>query len=240
MSAAKRADYGFDAPGAAFGLGVAAVAFLIWTVLSVISGSGYWALFPLVWAVYFGLSTASFVYTTRRGKFQVWRELLAGVGLAGDERVVDLGCGRGAVLLLAARRLPRRRPIGVDLWRTVDQSGNDPARTLANADAEGVDAALLTGDLRALPLRDGTADVVVSSLAIHNIPKAEGRLAAIREAARILRPGGKLVIVDYRHVKAYAEELRRLGLNDVEVQGLGWRFWYGGPWTASSLVTAVR
>lgn len=53
------------------------------------------------------LSAASYLYTTRRGKFAVWAELLTGLHLRGDERLLDLGCGRGAVLLMAADS-PRR------------------------------------------------------------------------------------------------------------------------------------
>ena len=47
----------------------------------------------------------SFFYTTRRGKFIAWADLLDQLNLRGDERILDLGCGRGAVLLLAAQRL---------------------------------------------------------------------------------------------------------------------------------------
>jgi hypothetical protein len=49
--------------------------------------------------------TASYLYTTLRGKFVVWGELLDGLGLRGDERILDLGCGRGTVLLMAAQHL---------------------------------------------------------------------------------------------------------------------------------------
>ena len=49
---------------------------------------------------------------------------------------------------------------------------------------------LATGDLRALPFADASFDVVVSSLAIHNIAESLGRRAAIAEAYRVLRPVG--------------------------------------------------
>src|SRR3569833_326134 len=45
---------------------------------------------------------ATYAFTTRVGKFQVWARVLAGLGLRGDEELLDLGCGRGAVLLAAA------------------------------------------------------------------------------------------------------------------------------------------
>jgi ubiquinone/menaquinone biosynthesis C-methylase UbiE len=100
---------------------------------------------------------------------------------------------------------------------------------------------LHTADVRAMPLADGTADVVLSSLAIHNIGEHEGRLQALDEAVRVLQPGGRLVIADMRYVAdAYAGRLRANRMDGVLVTDLGWRFWYGGPWGATSLVTASK
>src|SRR5215211_676591 len=114
----------------------------------------------------------SFVFhTTLRGKFLVWADLLDGLKLRGDERILDMGCGRGAVLLMAAQRLTTGRAMGVDLWRGFDQSGNSADATRRNAVAEGVAQRieLHSGDMRALPFEDNSFDLIVSSLAIHNI-----------------------------------------------------------------------
>jgi len=185
-------------------------------------------------------SAASYYYTTRRGKFAVWAELLQ--RLDGDERLLDLGCGRGAVLLAAAARLPKGRATGLDLWRSADQSGNAESVTLANAEAEGVAdrVELVTGDMRDLPFEDGTFDVVVSSLAIHNISSEKGREQAIAEAHRVLRPGGLMLVADFRHTPAYEETLRGLGVIDIRRRDLGWRFWYGGPWFGTCLLEARK
>jgi arsenite methyltransferase len=50
---------------------------------------------------------AGYFYSTGPGKLPVWTELLDGLDLRGDEHVLDIGCGRGGVLISAARRLPR-------------------------------------------------------------------------------------------------------------------------------------
>jgi ubiquinone/menaquinone biosynthesis C-methylase UbiE len=188
------------------------------------------------------LSACCYVHTTRRGKFVVWARLLSDLGLRGDERVLDVGCGRGAVLLAAARLLPRGSAVGLDLWRSIDQSGNDPAITEANAGHEGVAGRveLHTGDMHRLPFPDASFDVVLSSLAIHNVRGAAGRAEAIDEAARVLRPGGRIVVADIHATRAYAARLIQLGFTGAARRGLGWRFWYGGPWMATSLVTAVK
>jgi arsenite methyltransferase len=144
---------------------------------------------------------------------------------------------------MAAGRLPRGRAVGVDVWSTHDQSGNALEVTRRNAVLEGVveRVELHTADMRQLPFADGSFDVVVSSLAIHNVPGAGERAKAIREAARVLKQGGKLAIVDIRNTRAYAAELEACGLKITESRSLGVRSWYGfGPWVATRLVTAVK
>jgi SAM-dependent methyltransferase len=239
MSRRPRADYGLDAPAVPVGLAAAAIVSIGLTVIVAVTAGGWWSLIPLAYGVFFAVNCASYLYTTRRGKFVVWARLLSELQLAGHERVVDLGCGRGAVLTMLARSVPRGCAVGVDLWRSVDQSGNDPTTTLRNAAAEAVTVELITADMRALPLATESVDAVVSSLAIHNIPDAAGRMQAVCEAARVLRPGGRLAIADFRHPRAYADQLVALGLTDVNVRDLGWRFWYGGPWGRTSVITAT-
>jgi arsenite methyltransferase len=114
--------------------------------------------------------------------------------------------------------------------------------TLRNASLEKVRdrLSIATGDMRAMPFADGTFDVVVSSLAIHNIRSNAARALAIGEAWRVLRPGGRLAIADIRVTARYAAALKKLGATDVERRRLGWRFWYGNPFAATTLVTATK
>ena len=68
---------------------------------------------------------------------------------------------------------------------------------------------------RQLPFDDQTFDVVVSSMALHNIPRAAGRAAAIDEIARVLKPGGRVAILDFRGTGQYAAVLAAAGLGEV-------------------------
>jgi ubiquinone/menaquinone biosynthesis C-methylase UbiE len=137
---------------------------------------------------------------------------------------------------MAAQHLTTGRAVGVDLWRTIDQSGNSVEATQRNAVAEGVAdrVELRTGDMMALPLEDNSFDLVLSSLAIHNISGRAGREKAISEAVRVLRPGGRLMIVDVRATRQHTAQLAKSGMNDVARRWLGWRF------GMASLVTATK
>jgi arsenite methyltransferase len=168
-------------------------------------------------------SAAGYLYSTGRGKLAVWTLLLDELGLHGDERVLDVGCGRGAVLILAAHRLPEGQAVGIDLWRRRDQSGNSRDAAFRNAVTEGVRdrVDLIDADARDLPFPAGSFDVVVSNLTIHNIKDNAGRTQALHEAVRVLRPGGRLRIVDDR-ADQYAKTLGAAGCADITVRRLGW------------------
>ena len=181
------------------------------------------------------------LYSTRRGKFEVWAELLDELDLRGDERILDVGCGRGAVLLLAAERVPGGRAVGADIWRRRDQAGNSRAAAERNALLEGVSdrVEFVHADAQDLPFDTDSFDVVVSNLTIHNIAGDDGRHRALREAVRVLRPGGQLRIVDFL-IGGYVEPLHAAGCRDVSVRQLGWRMSFGIPGNVTGLVCARK
>jgi ubiquinone/menaquinone biosynthesis C-methylase UbiE len=203
--------------------------------LAVISGKARMLVAGLFILAILGL----YLHFTLRGKFVVWADLLGTLNLRGDERILDMGCGRGAVLLMAAQHLTTGRAVGVDLWRTLDQSGNSAEATRRNAIAEGVAdrVDLHSGDMTALPFEDNSFDLVLSSLAIHNISGSAGRQKAINEAVRVLRPGGRLLIADVRATRQHPVQLTRMGMNEVARRRLGWQFWWAG---LIRLVTATK
>jgi ubiquinone/menaquinone biosynthesis C-methylase UbiE len=181
--------------------------------------------------------TGVYLRTTLRGKLRIWERVLDEAGLKGNEQLLDLGCGRGAVLIAGARRLPAGHAVGADLW-SKEQSGNSPEATLANAAAAGVAdrVEVRTADMTALPFADGSFDVVTSALAIHNVPSPEGRYRALDEVMRVLRPGGRLLVADFWPMaRKYAAHIGRGTL-----RGLGPGYWYGGPWLGTTLLHPVK
>jgi arsenite methyltransferase len=141
-----RPRYGIDAPYVPAGLAAGGLACVVGARLI----GRRWLAVPGVALL---AQAALYLHTTLRGKLRVWERELDQLKLRGDEQLLDLGCGRGAVLIAAAQRLPRGRAVGVDLWRSQDQIGNDPDVTRTNAAAAGVDdrVELHTADMTALP-----------------------------------------------------------------------------------------
>jgi arsenite methyltransferase len=213
---APRVRYGIDAPGVVAGLALVGLAcVIVGTDVDRLSGVAVAGAVLL-------LEAGVMLWSSSAGKRRVLRELVDGLELAPHARVLDVGCGRGMLLVEAARRLPAGRAVGVDLWRRQDQSGNSRARTLANAEREGVAERVKVhdGDARRLPFDDACFDAVVSSLVVHNIRGGAERRRAVLEMARVLRPGGRLAILDFRHTRAYARDLTHAGLGQVRRSGL--------------------
>ena len=218
-----RPDHGIDAPGVVRNLSIVAVVglavfltaqFGLWSgVIGPfrVSSMGLWP------GLICGVMACWMLYDSKVGKLGERERLLDLIPWRGTEAVLDLGCGRGLMLIGAACRLTTGRATGLDLWQAEDLTDNKPEAALENARREGVSdrVEVKTGDMRKMPFPDASFDVVVSNVAIHNVYEREGREATMREIARVLKPGGHVVIHDIRYVGDYAAALKRRGLIDV-------------------------
>jgi len=217
----SKANYGIDAPRTVRNLFVFSILALVMTVLSFQMHHPVW--FWIVFIYSFPTCLLLFatgcwmLYGIKVTKPKMITKVIQELQLVGNEKLLDLGCGRGQVLCEAAKVLPHGEAHGIDLWVAKDQSGNCEQATRDNAEQEGVASRVFlhTGDIRKLPFSDETFDVVTASLSVHNISKKEGREEALLELLRVLKPGGRFVIMDIQHVKEYEAFFQAQGLDVV-------------------------
>lgn len=236
-----KADYGLDAPGVVRNLFiVAAAGFALWLsarlglwsgILSFQVGSEPVNIGISQTGIGFGIGSALtglwMIWESKVGKIKGREELLDNVSWTGAEQVLDLGCGRGLLLIGAAKRLTTGKATGIDIWQSEDLSDNRPDATLENAKREGVQdrVELRTADMRELPFADNSFDVILSRAAIHNLYNAEDRAKAIKEVARVLKPGGHAVIEDIRHGNEYRATFVQYGCTDIKSFGSMFATW---------------
>ena len=214
-----RANYGWDAPGIMLGMVLASL--VLDGIGLALTGTRPFVYAPALGAgavtislVPLGLGFAMLQYGFS-GKLRTRDAMLDLVDWRGDERVLDIGTGAGLLLAGAARRLgPGGHALGIDIWAAKDLTNNSAATTRRNLAVEGVAdrAEVLTADATRLDFAEGSFDVVVSLLCLHNIEPKADRDMACREIARVLKPGGRVVIGDYQPTHRYARILREAGL----------------------------
>ena len=118
-------------------------------------------------------------------------DVVALAALAPGESVLDVGCGTGTLAIAVKQKT------GPGAVYAIDASIEMLARARAKAKRRHVDVTFENAVAEALPFPDARFDVVLSTIMLHHLPR-KVRLQAVREIARVLRPGGRVVIVDFQ------------------------------------------
>jgi len=204
-------DYGVDAPGVVRNLLVGGLILLAVGLYSSRQLRG----FAWTGGVLMTEGILLILYS-KFGKFRHRDRMLRLIPWRGDEHFLDVGTGRGLLLIGAAKRAASGRGIGIDIFSGKDLSSNTMANTMKNVELEGVKGRVEIQNVDARVMDDfpdASFDVVLSNLCLHNIPDVAGREKACEEIARVLKPGGTALISDFKSTARYARVFRSAGLS---------------------------
>jgi arsenite methyltransferase len=253
----RKIDYGIDAPDIRKGMFfISIIGFIIfcltkWVSTNLLKNYPIWTnIFYVLGIVIttYGLFMGIYMtYCSRIGKLKTrdfllnevdnylnWNEIL---------QTLDIGCGRGLLLIGAAKRIKTGLSIGVDIWSIKDQSNNNENETIQNAVTEGVieKIKILTGDARNLTFENETMDVVMSHWVIHNIEGENEQIKALDEMYRVTKPGGVILIADIQNTLKYIQHFKKLGANIANFNDGGFEakimsIFSGGTYVPQSLI----
>lgn len=175
-----------------------------------------------------------YLYSTLRGKSSVWQKHLDRLPDAPFyQPVLDVGCGRGLVLLMLSERKrcldTYEKAYGIDIF------GGDQTRITLDAIYANVASAALIDQTvvneasftEQLPFKDDAFGVVTSSLTLHKVDR-ESRTGAVQEMMRVCAPEGYVVIIDLSpYVGGYAKTVKEAGWTEVETSWAGIKATFG-------------
>lgn len=215
-------DFGHWVPGkmmvipAVIGLVLAALGLVHWGFL--IAGFVF-----LLIAVYMVAARRMFSAQGQNIEDSVRELVVEHVDWQGQGKALDIGCGNGPLVVKLARQFPEAEVVGLDFW------GKDWDYSMQvceeNARLAGVAerVSFRQGSASALPFEDASFDLVVSNLTFHEVQDAKDKRDCIKEALRVLKPGGVFVLQDLLLLRSYygtpeelVETVQEWGGCDVE------------------------
>ena len=175
------------------------------------------------------------VLIVTRGRDRNYREALLDLSEAAQGMdLLDIGCGTGAFAISAASRVDPGSVTAIDISAPMLRAAQRKARRAGTA------ISFCRGDAASLPVADAGYDVATMLTVLHMLPES-ARQVSLRELGRVLRPGGRALIVDYggpvqtrqsamarhgRHARfdiyAVAESMDMIGYRDIETGPVGW------------------
>ncbi|MED3662089.1 class I SAM-dependent methyltransferase [Ureibacillus sp. FSL K6-8385] len=138
----------------------------------------------------------------------------------GKGKALDIGAGNGSLIIKLAKAFPEGAFTGIDFWGR--GWGYSKEQCKRNAEVEGVSnrVKFLKASAADLPFEDGEFDLVVSCLTFHEVKDSKNKTEVVKEALRVLKPGGNFVFLDlfgdekiFGDEQAFLEEIRAQASN---------------------------
>ncbi len=114
----------------------------------------------------------------------------------GNGVLLDIGCGSGALTIKAAKKYPKSQAIGMDYWGTPWDYAKSQCETNARLEGVANRVSFQRGDAAKLEFPDAHFDAAVSNFVFHEVRSQPDKLALIREALRVLKPGAPFAFED--------------------------------------------
>lgn len=169
----------------------------------------------------FILSYSLYQFAAFGGNYQskIHDFLVAKVNGVGKERILDIGTGSGSLIIKLAKTFPKSLLTGIDYW-----GGNweySKAQCQQNAEIEGVSDRIdfLKASASELPFHEDEFDIIVSCLTFHEVKDRQNKTEVIKEALRVLKPGGQFVFLDLFMDKKIFGDQREL-LHEIKKYGV--------------------
>ena len=220
----KTADYGIDKPERVRGLAMGGLVLIGLGLAQFIALQGSLEIWPdLVLSIFLWIGVLLLViagvmlWSSKTGKYGLAWKMMEELKWRGREKVLDAGCGRGLLTILAARKAPLGEILGIDIWSQEQLSENTIEAAQENAEAESVTERVRfqDGDITDLRFGPDCFDKVISCLCLHAIGSRKARNQSLVKLIKLLRPGGEIAILDILHTKEYGIVFEEQGLKNV-------------------------
>jgi ubiquinone/menaquinone biosynthesis C-methylase UbiE len=175
---------------------------LVFATLSILS---FLFLIPVVIfvvvAVYFAYTRYLFSPMGQNVQERVRNAVIENLHWDGNGKVLDIGCGSGALIIDIVKRFPNSKAIGVDYWGGNWEYSQKVCQQNAQTEKVADRVTFEKASASSLPFPDEQFDVVISNLVFHEVKDTSDKTVPIKEALRVLKKGGKFSLQDLLYMK---------------------------------------
>lgn len=178
-------------------------------------------IFMLLMCIYMQICHHAFSFQGKNVMGAIHKELLSHLSWNGIGHLLDIGCGSGALSIRCAKAFPTAQITGLDYWGKEWNYAKQQCEQ--NAAMESVNTiTFLQGDAASLPFANDTFDAAVSNFVFHEVKTQPDKRQVVREALRIVKPGGCFVFHDlfeqkaiYGNIQEFITQLKKEGIREV-------------------------
>lgn len=180
------------------------------------------AVLLLISTVYMGICRHLFSYNGGRVSAKILNYVLSRLSWDGKGKLLDIGCGSGALTIRAAKKYPVAELTGIDYWGTIWDFGKEQCENNAKAEKVSERIKFMRGNAASLPFPDGSFDAAVSNFVFHEVATQPDKRLVVREALRVVKNGGAFAFHDlflrkklYGNIEEFVAILKNEGVSEI-------------------------